>query len=168
MGPYVSWFRAVVGRRLGAIVIIHLGVVDVPYSNPAQTKPNGKRQSGTQTTGDVAQWLEDKYEVIQNFADHDMQNITDAIANATAGAMQTFMQRGSMPKAPLAPAMSAIQRDFRQFLDNETIATMGVSGVPTAAALKGVNHRKKSKKGARRPSFIDTGLYQKSFIAWHN
>lgn len=149
-------------------MIIHLGVVEVPYSNPAETKPNGKRRSGTQTTGDVATWLEEKYEVMQHFVDDDMPNITNAVGNAYAGALETFMQRGTMPKAPLQPAMETLRRDFRKFLDEGKIETMGVSGVPTAAALNGVNHRKKAKKGARRPSFIDTGLYQKSFIAWHN
>lgn len=149
-------------------MIIHLGVMDVPYSNPAETKPGGGRRSGTQTTGDVATWLEEKYEVIAHYAEYDMDNITREIGNAYAGSLETFMQRGVMPKAPLAPAMGAIQRNFRQFLTEEKIATMGVSGVPTAAAIAGVNHRKKAKKGARRPSFIDTGLYQKSFLAWHN
>lgn len=147
-------------------MIIHLGVVDVPYSNAAQTKPNGKRLSGTQTTGDVAQWLEDKYEVMGKFVEHDMPNITREVENALAGALTTFHQRGTLPDNPLLGAMDKIGVSFRDFLDKEVIAGMGVAGVPTAAALSGVNHRKKAKKGARRPSFIDTGLYQSSFRAW--
>lgn len=147
-------------------MIIHLGVVDIPYASPPETNDKGYRKSGTQTTGDVAEWLEEKYHVMENFADHDMDNISASVANSLAGSLETYMQSGRMPKDPFAGGMQKIEASFRDFLDKEVIATLGVQGVPTGAALKGVNHRKKSKKGKRRPSFIDTGLYQKSFKAW--
>jgi len=44
--------------------------------------------------------------------------------------------------------------------------TLGYPGVPTRAALMGVNSRLKKRRGKRRPSFRDTGLYQASFMAW--
>jgi hypothetical protein len=62
-------------------------------------------------------------------------------------------------------AGSAIENMFRNFLDLREMD--GMPGVPTAAAEHGVSHRFKHPyaKRASRPSFIDTGLYQASFVA---
>jgi hypothetical protein len=51
----------------------------------------------------------------------------------------------------------------------QEIESMGLRGVPTKAALKGINHRLRHpyrKSNPRRPSFVDTGLYVASFRAW--
>jgi len=48
------------------------------------------------------------------------------------------------------------------------VEKLGIPGVPTKAALRGVNHRLKHpyrRRGAR-PSFVDTSLYMSSFKAW--
>ena len=69
---------------------------------------------------------------------------------------------------------------FKQFLAMRQIEGFGIPGVPTQAALNGVNHRFKNPRGKwtgkgkdrkfqrnpRRPSFIDTGMYQASSKAW--
>lgn len=154
------------------MTILHLGVVDVPYTNAPEEKPGGGRRSGTQTTGDVAQWLEDKYSVMQHYVDWDMQNIEQAVENSLAGALETFMQTGKPVGNPLMSATEKIQTNFKAFLTQNVVATLGIPGVPTQAALGGTTHRKKSAKPSKkrkmkpRPSFVDTGLYRRSFRAW--
>lgn len=149
------------------MTILHLGVVDVPYTNAPEEKPGGGRKSGTQTTGDVAEWLEEKYGVMQHYVDWDIQNIEKNVEDSLAGALETFMQSGRPPKDPYASATTKMERNFRTYLDTNVPATQGIPGVPTAASLARVNHRKKSKKAAKvRPSFIDTGLYRRSFKVW--
>jgi len=59
-------------------------------------------------------------------------------------------------------AVMNIESMFRNFLDKREIEGMGVPGVPTQAALLGLG-RNKSKRGQRRPSFVDTQLYKRSF-----
>jgi hypothetical protein len=76
------------------------------------------------------------------------------------------MQGAPASLNPLGTATSAIEAQFKNYLDHEDIVQTGAPGVPTEAALKGVNHRLKSKKGTRRPSFVDTGLYESSFKVW--
>ena len=80
----------------------------------------------------------------------------------------------------LNDAVSEIEREFRTFLDENELQDAGVPGVPTKAAMNGVNHRFKSKLnnvsmaekqagtrvGTPRVSFIDTGTYQKAFKVW--
>jgi hypothetical protein len=57
----------------------------------------------------------------------------------------------------------SLQIDFRTYLDREE------HGIKTLAARRGVSHllpHPYSKNNPPRPSFIDTGLYRKSFRAW--
>ena len=64
--------------------------------------------------------------------------------------------------------LSAIEERFRRFIDDRELDGR-VSGVPTQAALKGVNHRLKhpyAKSNPSRPSFLDTGLYQANARVW--
>ena len=161
---------------------LHLGVEDIPYSwggtsSPAKArKTAGARQGGaakarsakpdTTTTGEVAEILEAKYRVMFLFTEEYPDEIANAVANGYAGAMETVMMGGPVPADPLAGAASEIEESFKYFLSSAEIEGFGVAGVPTQAALDGVNHRLKIKKGPRRPSFIDTGLYQASFKAW--
>lgn len=154
---------------MGRIVKLHLGVIDVPYA-----------AADGQSTGDVAEILESKYAVMENFdaLHHDefeelvAISISEAIENLVAGA-----PAGSVK--PFAQACSDIELMFKQYLNDEEIAETGQEGVPTQAALDGVRTSLKKKKeiknakkyrsrvrGTRRPSFIDTGMYRDSFKAW--
>ncbi len=57
---------------------------------------------------------------------------------------------------------------FRIFIDQKELDGV-IPGVPTQAALRGVNHRLMrpyAKSNPVRPSFKDTGLYEASFRAW--
>lgn len=157
-----------------------LGVNDVPYNQgrPAPRRVRvrtrkGKQEassapaSGQQTTGDVAGYLEEKYHVMQTFAERYMPEIGNALAHGMAGAIESLVAGAPASPQPLAGALAEIEEGFRVFLDQEELA--GSPGVPTEAALKGINHRLKhpyAKANARRPSFIDTGLYEANLRAW--
>ncbi len=165
-------------------ITISLGVWDVPYATrvgPEQrrvftrTTKGGKpargsaAPSGAQTTGDVAEILEDKYHVMEVFAEEvGNEKLARAVEHSIEGAIVDLVL-GKDPDlvSPMATAMGEIETAFRLFLDQEEMN--GVApGVPTKASLRGVNHRLKhpfAKGNPARPSFIDTGTYQSHFRA---
>ena len=165
-------------------LVLHLGVIDQNYADPAPAprkapkdsrraskRPRGKKQvTANQTTGDVAKLLEQNYDVMAGFMLLHGQEVADDLADAMAGALEDLMA-GAPPAAladPLAPAAEKIGERFREFIDQEELSGLE-EGVPTAAALAGVSHRFKhpyAQGHPRRPSFVDTGLYRESFIAW--
>lgn len=153
---------------------LHLGVVDHNYTNSEKSI----------STGDVAEILEDHYGVLTGFSVTNTQQIADVLADSYAGALETIVM-GGVSNDPAASGMSKISTMMKQYLttrEAEWVLAPGVKGhpVPTLAALKGVRTRykdptsilkkvlkgKKTKVGVRRPSFIDTGLYENSLIAW--
>ncbi len=82
---------------------------------------------------------------------------------------QIFNLNNGSPVFEGGPFKSGLEKMkvlFVQFLDDREIEHLGIPGVPTKAALDGVQSKFKLFKGERRPSFIDTGLYQQSFKAW--
>lgn len=149
-------------------MILHLGVTDIPYAQ-APRALRAKRVSGTQTTGDVAQWIENKYGLMQAFYDANADFVSDRVADSVAGAVESMMMGAPFSIDPFGSATSKIEERFKDFLTNREAEALGISGVPTMAALRGVNHRLKrpyDRSNPRRPSFIDTALYQASFKAW--
>ncbi len=170
---------------------LHLGIIDVPYSQASYRKVSAKSKrfrkgralrgdEGTNlydvptnipTTGDVATWLENKYHIMEVFAeDVGLDAIDDALAHSVAGAIQNLVA-GIPPEKlrPTAEAMGELESAFRHFLSQEEMAGLGVPGVPTKAALKGVNRRLLhpfAKGNPRRPSFLDTGLYSANAKFW--
>lgn len=163
-------------------VTLHLGVIDLPYVDPQDTprrlprarkgkqRPRGKTASGGSgsqtTTGFVAEVLEKKYHVIETYYDLHELEIADSLAESVAGALENLVM-GGPPIDPTAEAASGIEKGFKTYLESGEIEGTATPGVPTRAALHGVSHRFKGKNsGVRRPSFIDTGLYESSFKAW--
>ena len=164
---------------------LHLGVVDIPYvDGPTKIRRHvsrarsrrhdaamegGPSPSGGVTTGDVAGWLENRYHIMELFFETHHQEITALLTEAMAGQLENLLAGGSSVEInPLAGGTEEIENLFRKFLSDREVETLGIPGVPTQAALKGVSARFKSgynPKG-RRPSFIDTGLYEASFRAW--
>lgn len=150
---------------MGAIVILHLGVVDIPYA-------------GKTTTGDVAGFLEEKYNVMGTFASMHMPEIVEVVEISVTEAIDALMSGAPSTLDPFGSATQNIGSMFQNYIENEEIAQTGQSGVPTQAALDGVRTSLKKKKeikgkayrsrvrGTRRPSFDDTGLYRNSFRAW--
>jgi hypothetical protein len=136
---------------VGADVKLLLGVIDIPYAD----------EPGT-TTGDVATILEGKYQIMEKFYDRHGDDMADELADGFAGALENIMA-GGPPNLPFQSGMPKTERAFRTFLDLEEIKG---DGIPTQAALDGVSKRFKRNHGPRRPSFIDSGLYQASMKAW--
>lgn len=150
------------------MTILHLGVIDIPYANAP--RPKGTK-AGSQSTGDVAGWLENKYGIMQRFGEVKAGVISDALAHDVAGSLETMMM-GGPSRLHFGTATGKIEDSFRQFLSSQEVEKIGIAGVPTAAALSGISHRFKNprrkggKRRARRPSFLDTGLYSRSFRSW--
>ena len=135
---------------------LHLGVTDLPYAFRVEGE----------TTGEVAEILEARYEVMQTFFDRNEAKIAGALEASLAGALDTLLAGGPPAQNVLGAAESSIEELFKDFLTNREIEQPARDGIPTMAAVMGVNHRLKRKSGPRRPSFIDTGLYQASFKVW--
>lgn len=147
---------------------LHLGVVDVPYSqapSPRQRQP----KAGTVTTGDVATWLENKYHVMEVFWEEKADAvIVPMLEKSITGAIENLFLGAPPSNDPFGGATSKIEDAFKLFLTTKEIERLGIPGVPTEAAKRGFSHRFKNpgKRRAARPSFIDTGLYVASFKAW--
>lgn len=137
--------------------VLNVGVIDLPH-------PGGEK-SGL-TTGDLAEILEGVYGLYSGFVELHEQEIADALADSLEDALDTIIGAGVVPSNPLAAAEQKVTSMLKTYFDTEEIAKLGTTGVPTAAALKGVNHRLKVGKGPRRPSFIDTGALRNASDAW--
>ena len=135
--------------------VLHLGVIDVPYA-----------RRGGKTTGDVAEILEAKYHVMEVFYRQNDAHVARSLEKSVAGALESLLLGAPPSIDAFGAGTSRIEDRFKQFLSRREIEKLGYPGVPTGAALRGVSHRFKKKRGGRRPSFIDTGLYQSSFKAW--
>lgn len=145
-------------------MILHLGILDLPYAH--QGSKGGKVSSGQQTTGFVAEILENKYHVMEQYFLNNQEQVAGALENSAAGALENLLVGGPVQANPFAEASSNIERGFKDWLARGQIERLGYPGIPTQAALNRRSLRRKSKKGPRRPSFIDTGLYQSAFKAW--
>lgn len=154
---------------------LHLGVVDLLYvegetkpKQRARVKKNRKapkpeREHNNATTGDVAEILEDKYHVMEIFWQLHGQEGADALTEGLVGQMENVLSGAPLTGDPFGEAESTIDHLFKKFLSEGEMDKLGYPGVPTQAALKGVSHRFKKKRGGPRPSFIDTGLFEASF-----
>lgn len=140
------------------MLILHLGVVEFPYSG----------DEAGQTTGDVAEILEAKYGVMQNFFDTiGGDAIAKALERSVAHAVENIQLGSNSVFSLTAEGEEEIQNAFDEFLTQQDMDGR-VAGVPTQAAQMGVSHRFKHPYAQRapRPSFVDTGLYLYSFTAW--
>lgn len=149
---------------------LHLGVVDVPYGPPP--KPNRKsklKSTSAMTTGDVAEILEAKYHPMEIFFETKKQKIAKELESGLAGTLESLLMGAPPTVDPFGSATEKIADMFKDFLTNREMERLGYPGVPTKAALSGVNHRLLhpfAKANKRRPSFVDTGQYQASARAW--
>lgn len=145
---------------------LNLGVIDTPYAN-APRAAGSKAQSGTQTTGDVAEWLEHKYHPMEIFFELHKEDVAHALEESVAGSLESLLMGAPVSGIPTDEAMSAIEEKFKRFLSEKEMDALGIPGVPTKAAQEGTSRRFKGKRGSPgRPSFIDTGAYESSFKAW--
>jgi hypothetical protein len=157
--------------------ILHLGVHNVPYAAQFTERPPAKRQrtfskaqqgyGAGKTTGDIALILESKYNIMHKFYELEKRNIISTLSKSIHGSIKNILMGQPPGILPTAEVMEVIKTKFKENLSLQRYDGM-ISGVPTAAALRGVSHRFKKPyaKRASRPSFIDSGLYQSSFTAW--
>jgi hypothetical protein len=144
------------GQRL----TLHLGVTVVQY------RSHDKKVMAV-TTADVAQWLENKYELFTAFYKTRGDEIGEAMEGSLQGALEALMMGQRVD--PFGSAMSKIESAFRDFISSRQAERVGIPGTPTLAALMGVNHRLAhpySSRNPRRPSFRDTGTLMAAFKAW--
>ena len=148
---------------------IHLGVVDIPYVNePLPTKKPRKKpvKVALETTGEIAEILEDKYHVMEHFVQLHGEEIGDALEDGLSGAIETLLMGGQPPGDLYVRGASKIEELFRRFLESQEMDSLGYPGIPTRAAIEGVSHRFKRRRGPPRPSFVDTSQYELSFKLW--
>lgn len=140
--------------------VLHLGVTDIPYANEHSV-----------STGDVAQWLENRYHLMEVFVEDTggVEAIAKALEASAGEALESIMLGSNSAGISLtAQAETDIETEFKHYLSQQRFDGL-IPGVPTQAALKGVSHRFKhpyAKGNPERPSFIDTGTYQANFKVW--
>jgi hypothetical protein len=152
--------------RKQVTTVLHLGVLDVPYS------------TGGTSTGDVAGYLENKYHVMEHFAELHQDEIGTALLGGLESALQSLERGVPVGGIGVHWLVQKIETAFRQMLTNAELEGLGYPGIPTQASLdrrsgkrasvrfKYRGKRRRSPKSLTGPSFIDSGLYQKSFRAW--
>lgn len=140
-----------------------LGELDIPYSTPP-AKDGKDAKPVNVSTVDVANFMESRYHLFTHFYEFNAEKIAGHVADSLTGALESAaMGAPTDGISPFGAAESAIDAEFRAFLTLDVMATLGYPGVPTQAALNGVNHRLKKKRGAPRPSFVDTGTMMAAF-----
>lgn len=154
------------------MITIHLGVIDVPYGPPENPKKVGKKPAKSQptrTTGDVAEILEAKYAVMKTFWEINDGNLGERLTDSVAATLENLMSGAPPTTDPFGSFTQDVEKRFHDFITYKVMDRLGTNpGVPTKAAMRGVSHRFKHPYARRpeRPSFVDTGLYLKSFKAW--
>jgi hypothetical protein len=121
------------------------------------------------TTSEVAADLEAKYKIVETFWEMEEENFIEVLEDAYADNIEEVIQMEQIPKAGgiSDTETDKIEKNFMQSLQSRRFDGV-LPGVPTTAAQRGVSHlhRHPYAKRAPRPSFIDTGMYQRSFRAW--
>ncbi len=156
-------------------MILHLGVVDLPYAyEQAVSKRKKRAVSLSVTTGDVAGYLETKYHPMEVFFELHGDEIASDLEEGLAGTLESLLMGAPPDLSAFGTAESKIDLRFREFLTNGEMEKLGYPGVPTEASgsgkrIGGINHRLRNpyaRSNPARPSFIDTGLYENSFKSW--
>jgi hypothetical protein len=155
-------------------VKLHLGVIEQHYADPNEIqrfhetmkRALGEGYGPVQTTGDVATLLEEKYHIMEHFFELHGQEVADDMSASVGSALEAALMGAPATLDPTATGLSKTQERFRTMIENRELEGLGYPGVPTQAAIKGISHRLKGKRGERRPSFRDTGLLERSFTAW--
>ena len=149
-------------------MLLHFGVIDVPYAHTPPSRRKKKAVARITTTGDVAEILESSYHVMEHFWNIHQADVVAALEGSLQGAIDSLIMGAPLSASVFGSAESEIEDRFKRMLSERELDVLGFPGIPTTAALRGVSHRHKRSRARRpaRPSFVDTGLYQASFKAW--
>jgi hypothetical protein len=155
---------------------LHMGFLPVPYTKKYMADPwrgvrsvLAKKQSrgadSKMTAKDVADILEDKYNIIEVFAQLYEDEIMEPMINKFHDIVLKTLSgeyKSSTDKIiqNMRPKTREIESLFRNFLSMEEMN--GRTGIPTEAARTGKGRRTR-RSG---PSFVDTGIYRAAFRAW--
>ncbi|SYP56946.1 Uncharacterised protein [Klebsiella pneumoniae] len=93
------------------MITFHLGVIDIPYEDEDTT------------TGDVAEYLEEKYQIMQTFFDRYGNDIADLMSKDLAASLENMFAGAPPAKDPLAESMSKVHDLFVGFLCGEVIVS---------------------------------------------
>jgi hypothetical protein len=147
----------------GSRLTLNLGVAVVPYRSASGS---GKKRVTSLTTGDVAQFIEDKYALLATFYRIHQRDIAKDLENSLAGAMESLLMHRAVD--PWGAATQSIQQRMKDFVLSSEAERVGIPGTPTMAALMGHSQRYKHPyaKHPRRPSFRDSGLMVGSYRSW--
>jgi hypothetical protein len=151
-------------------MILHLGVIDLPYQQlPSKRR---KRSTATVTTGDVAEFLENRYHIMEVFFHIHEADIASDVDNSAEGAIESILMGAPVSANPFASAASSIESRMKQFVATGEMDRLGYPGVPTQAAKDRASGKRRSPRFKRRRptgaavSFVATGLYNASETAW--
>jgi hypothetical protein len=120
------------------------------------------------TTSEVAKELEAKYGIVDMFYSMEEDTIVNLLEDVFGQELENVLLMQEHSKEVVTTKeTNKIEEKFRRALSSRKFDGV-ISGVPTTAAQRGVSHlyKKPYARRAERPSFIDTGMYQRSFRAW--
>jgi hypothetical protein len=120
------------------------------------------------TTVEVAAEIEARFHVVETFWDLEENGIVEMLEDALADDIEDVMAMSKVSRKGISvKETDKIESRFRQNLTARKYDGV-ISGVPTKASLRGVSHLRQNPYAARnsRPSFLDTGMYSRSFRAW--
>jgi hypothetical protein len=117
------------------------------------------------TTKEVSEELEKKYKVVETFYEMESELIEKVVTDALVDAFEEII-KGETPDLKKMD-VSRIEKKFRKDLMERKFDGV-IPNVPTKTSQAGVSHLRKRPTDAKgsRPSFVDTGLYMRSFKAW--
>ena len=100
------------------------------------------------------------------FYETNQEAISGAVINSLEGALENLYS-GAPIGNPFAEADGEITQSFKTWLSSGEVERLGIPNVSTQAALDRRSLRFKGKTAPNeRPSFVDTGTFEKSFVAW--
>jgi len=139
-----------------------LGVQNVAYTDA--------EHRGVTTTGEVAEILEEEYDVMGVFMDIHGGEVMADVGKSMTAYLQSIFQ-GNPANARKGFALGGIEEQFKDYLSadewqSHTGQVIKAARMGRSARFKEGFAKDKEGKPTTRPAFIDTGLYSASFRAW--
>jgi hypothetical protein len=132
-------------------MILHLGVEDIAYAD------------GPQKTSDVAEILEEKFHVMQIYADQNEDRIAQFIEDGVAGALESVLAGAPINFDVFGSAIANIEDRFIEYIDGEE---HGIKTKSKESPKAGARKKRQYKKVTNKTTFVDSGLYRNNFKAW--